>query len=312
MKTGLAQRSLSMEDFLKVLTVVVLWGCNFVAIRIGLDGFPPLFLVGIRFVLVFFPACLFIPRPKVPFWYLLGYGFFMGIAQFGLLFYSMRIGMPAGIASVMLQAHVIFSLPMAAFFLKEELRPIQVGGILISVVGVLYLSGLFHQDSPIPPLPFFLMILSAFSFGASNVWFRKLAEYNISQGQRTSAVETLVWSAPYIPLPLFLISWFTETPRAVWQAMNHLTLPSVLSLAYMVILATFVAYGLWTSLISKYSASRIGPFSLMVPLVGVLTSVLFLGETITIQQIIGMVITIAGLVFANLGSLIIARLRERV
>lgn len=300
------QRSLSLRDFLLILIVVILWGCNFVAIKIGLSGFPPLFLVGVRFLLVFFPACLWIKRPNLPWQYLFRYGFFMGIAQFGFLFYAIQIGMPAGIASVLIQAQVMFGLPLAALLLHEKITRIQIGGILLSVFGVLYLGGVFQSDRTLPLLPFFLVILAAASFGVSNVVYRQIAEYNIKQGKRTSSLEVLVWSSLFIPLPMFALSAVLETPQVVFSAVMQLKAPALLSLAYMVILSTFVAYGLWASLIGKYSASLVSPFSLLVPLVGVLASVTLLHETLDTRQITGMVITIAGLALANLGTRLVS------
>lgn len=306
------ERDLSGGDYIKVLLVVVLWGLNFAAIKIGLSGFPPLFLVGVRFVLVFFPACLWIRRPAIPFYYLLSYGFFMGIAQFGLLFTAIGMGMPAGIASVLLQAQVVFALPLAVWLLDETITPIQIAGIVISVFGVLFLGGLFHRDTALPLVPFLLVLMAAFFFGAANVFYRVIANYNTRQGQRTSALEIMVWSALYVPIPMFLLSLVMETPEAVAAAVRTLQPAALISLGYMVVFSTFAAYGLWTSLIGKYSSSKISPFSLLVPLVGVLASVVLLNETISGRQIIGIVITIAGLVFANAGTLILKKLKARI
>lgn len=301
-ETGMEQRAITLKDYLKILAVVVIWGFNFVAIKIGLSGFPPLFMVVVRFFLVFFPAALFVKRPQIPARYLMLYGFFLGIGQFGFLFFAISIGLPAGVASVLLQSQVVFTLILSAVLLKEKITGIQVLGILISVFGVLYLGGVFQTGSELPLAPFFLAILAAVCFGASNVAYRGIHDYNQSHGLVTDVTAILVWTGLYIPLPMLLISLVLETPEVIWTALTRLEAPAVISIGYSVVLSTFVAYGLWNRLISRFSASRIAPFSLLVPLAGVLGAVLFLGETVSLRQTTGMAITIAGLVVANLGN----------
>lgn len=310
------QKDISWMDYLKILTVIVIWGFNFVAIKIGLSGFPPLFMVAVRFFLVFFPAALFIKKPDIPARYLIVYGSFLGIGQFGLLFYAISIGLPTGLSSVLLQSQVVFTLIISGILLKEKIARIQILGILISVFGVLYLGGLFHAGSRVAFFPFFLAILAAVCFGASNVSYRLIFDYNVAHAKPTDVTAILVWSAVYIPLPMVLISFIVEKPMVIWAALTHLQAPAVISIAYSVLLSTFVAYGLWNRLISRFSASKIAPFSLLVPIVGVYGAVLFLGESVTMRQVTGILITISGLLVANLGTRLIrsgklTRIRQR-
>lgn len=305
------QDRISLKDFGLVLIVVILWGLNFIAMKIGLSGFPPFFLVAMRFGFVFFPACLWIKRPKVPLKYLFWYSFFLGVGQYSFMFTALMMGMPAGIASVLLQSQVIFSLILAALLLEEKITSIQVLGIMISVFGVLFLGGVFDQDTTLPFVPFILMILAAISFGTSNVRYRMIVDYNNKRGETTNSLQILVWSSLFVPIPMFIISFVLETPQVVFLAIRQLQAPALLSLLYMVVLSTLIAYGLWGSLIGKYSSSKIAPFSLLVPLVGVLSGYLVLGESMTQRQIIGIVITVSGLVFTNLGTMIIKKIAFR-
>ena len=298
----MAQREMTMKDYLEILIVVVVWGFNFIAIKIGLSGFPPLFMVVIRFLLVFFPAAFFIKRPNIPARYLIIYGLFMGIGQFSLLFYSINIGLPAGIASVLLQSQAVFTLLFSAILIKEKIAGVQILGIMISVFGVLYLGGVFNAATRLPAIPFILALLAAVCFGASNVAYRAIHDYSQKHNQTTDVTGILVWTALYIPVPMLLISLLVETPAVIWSALTKLQAPAVISIAYTVLLSTFVAYGLWNRLISRFSASRIAPFSLLVPIVAVFGAVLFLSESVFVDQYIGMVITIIGLVVTNLGT----------
>ena len=293
------------KDYLKILTVVVIWGLNFIAIKIGLSGFPPLFMVVVRFLLVFFPAALFIKRPQIPARYLMVYGFFMAIGQFGFLFYAISIGLPTGIASVLLQSQVVFTLIFSYLLLKEKISGIQIAGILISVFGVLFLGGVFSASSRLPLIPFIFAMFAALCFGASNVAYRAIHNYTERHQLQTDVTAIIVWTALYIPLPMLLISLAVESPAVIITALTHLKPPAVISMAYTILLSTFVAYGLWNRMISHFSASRVAPFSLLVPIIGVLGSVLFLGETVSSHQLIGMLITISGLVVTNLGNRLI-------
>ena len=139
---------------------------------------------------------------------------------------------------------------------------------MISVFGVLFLGGVFDQDTTLPFVPFILMILAAISFGTSTVRYRMIVDYNNKRGETTNSLQILVFSS-------------------------------------------LIAFGLWGSLIGKYSSSKIAPFSLLVPLVGVLSAYLVLGESMTQRQIIGIVITVSGLVFTNLGTMIIKKIAFR-
>lgn len=93
---------MSRKDGVLALLVVVVWGLNFVVIKVGLHNMPPLMLAGLRFMLVAFPAIFFVARPKVPLNLLLGYGLTISFAQFAFLFCAINFGMPAGLASLVL------------------------------------------------------------------------------------------------------------------------------------------------------------------------------------------------------------------
>ncbi|PKK38880.1 Permease of the drug/metabolite transporter (DMT) superfamily protein [Clostridiaceae bacterium JG1575] len=271
------------------------------AIRFGLNGFPPLFLVFLRFFFTVFPALFFMKKPPVPWGALFRYGFFMGIGQFGLLFYAMHLGMPAGIASVLLQSQVLFALALSRGLLKEPITGVQILGLLLSVVGVLYLGGVFRRAGELPELPFFMTLGAAFCFGAANVQFRRISESCRRQNQPVLVLPILVWSSLFVPLPMLVLSLWVETPAGIAVALREIQPAAVASLAYIVVLSTFLAYGLWNWLISEHSASRISPFSLLVPVAGVFGAVLILKEPITSWQVLGMALTGAGLLIATLG-----------
>src|SRR3954463_9609914 len=127
---------MSVRDTLLVLAVVLVWGVNFVAIRWGVDEVPPLLLTALRYVVAAVPAVFFIKRPKVALGILVGYGIAVGVGQFGLLFTAIKFGMPAGLASVVIQLQVFFTIGLAVLFLGERPRGAQFAGALVAFAGI--------------------------------------------------------------------------------------------------------------------------------------------------------------------------------
>ncbi len=127
---------MSAQDLVIILAVVVIWGINFVALRVGLDGVPPMLLVCLRFVLCALPAVFFVKRPQVQWRYVVGYGAVLGIIKFSLLYGGLKIGMPAGLSSIILQTQSFFTLGFAAALLGERVKPNQMVGILIAFGGL--------------------------------------------------------------------------------------------------------------------------------------------------------------------------------
>lgn len=127
------------KDGLLALLVVVVWGLNFVVIKLGLHNMPPLMLAGLRFMLVAFPALLFVSRPAIPLRLLLGYGLTISFGQFAFLFCAIGLGMPAGLASLVLQAQAFFTIILGAFVFGERLQGKQLAGIALAIFGVLVL-----------------------------------------------------------------------------------------------------------------------------------------------------------------------------
>ena len=145
-----------LKDLLIALVVIVAWGVNFVVIKVGLDGLPPMLLGALRFLLVAFPAVLLIKRPKLPWRWLVAYGATISLGQFAFLFQAMYSGMPPGLASLVLQSQAFFTLGFAALFLGERLRPASVLGLLVAAAGLAMIGS---EDSAHVPLIALLLTL---------------------------------------------------------------------------------------------------------------------------------------------------------
>lgn len=276
------------RDRLLGLTVVVLWGLNFLAIRAGLDHFPPFFFAALRFFVIAIPVILFVPRPQVPLKWLLVYGLGFGVGQFAFLFWAMHVGMPTGLASLVLQSSAPFTVVLGAVLLRERLRPAQVCGLLVAMAGMTLIGWDRAQHAAL--LPVALTLLAGLSWAVGNIGNRKAAS--------DQPMRLMLWMCVIPPLPMLALSFGVEGPSAGWNSLTSSlegTGPLALAgLAYIVILGTVAGSGLWTALLSRYPAGMVAPFSLLVPIVGIGASWLVLHEEPSVLSLIGGAVVIAG------------------
>jgi O-acetylserine/cysteine efflux transporter len=296
--------SMNRRDYLLALLVVTIWGTNFTVIRIGLDGVPPMLLAALRFIFAVLPAIFFVRRPAVNARYWITYGLTVGVGQFGCLFYAMHVGMPAGVASVVLQSQVFFTLLFAAIFLRESVSGSQLAGLGIAAMG-LFLVG-YHNGSTkilaIPRIGLLLTLAGAAFWGISNIIIRKAAASAASQGERLDMFGLVVWSSLVPPVPLILLALSLDTPGSVIRAITALNGISLFSIAYLAFAATLFGFGSWSKLLSKYPASHVAPLSLLVPITGLLTARIILGEQLSLLQWGGCLTVIIGLLVSNFGQ----------
>ncbi|MFT0633805.1 EamA family transporter [Pseudomonas sihuiensis] len=289
------------KDLLLALLVIVVWGLNFVVIKVGLHGMPPMLMGALRFMLAAFPAILFVRRPQVPLRWMLAYGMTISVGQFAFLFYAMYVGMPAGLASLVLQSQAFFTLFFAALFLGERLRGSNLFGLLVAASG-LVLIGL--QGGQAMTLAGFALTIAAASMWAlGNVVTRKLGKVNL--------VGLVVWGSLIPPLPFLALSLWLEGPELISQSLRTFSLDSLLVLAYLAFGATILGYGLWSRLLSRYPASQVAPFSLLVPVVGISSSALLLGERLGSLQMVGAALVMAGLLINVWGGRLLDSWRQR-
>jgi O-acetylserine/cysteine efflux transporter len=269
---------------LAAIAMVTIWGFNFVVIRWGLNGIPPLTLTMLRFALAAFPAILFVARPAVSWKLIAGYGIFAFAVQFGLLFSGMAVGMPAGLASLVIQVQAFFTLALVAVLLHERSRPIQLLGAVVAGAGLVVVA--WH----LPPstfLGFVLVIGAALSWATANVLVKKI------RSDRPLAV--VAWgsvAAFAVLLPLALV---VDGPAQVASTIANMSPAVWLGVAFQAWPTTLLAFGIWAWLLRSYPAALIAPFTLLVPVIGMSSAAWLLGEDIAWWTIAGGALVLAGL-----------------
>jgi len=279
------------KDVLLAMLVVVAWGLNFVVIKVGLHAMPPLMLAGLRFLLVAFPALLFVARPKVPMRLLLGYGLTISFGQFAFLFCAIKFGMPAGLASLVLQAQAFFTIILGAGIFGERLQVKQLVGIALAVVGVLVLIQASFTGQHIPLLGFMLTLAGAFSWACGNIFNKKIMQHS----SRPAVMSLVVWSALIPIVPFMVCSLIFDGPALMLESVVAIDTTTLLSLVYLAFIATILGYGIWGTLLGRYETWRVAPLSLLVPVVGMASAALLLDEQLSVMQLAGAVLVMAGL-----------------
>ncbi|MGC0905587.1 EamA family transporter [Pantoea agglomerans] len=300
---------MSVKDMLLALCVVVAWGVNFVVIKLGLQGMPPFLLAGLRFTLVAFPAILFVRRPPIPLRWLVVYGMTISFGQFAFLFLAIKLGMPAGLASLVLQAQAFFTLLLGALLLAEKLRWNHIVGIIIATLGMFLLAtaGMEGQTSAGITLTTMMLTLSAaLSWGLGNI-----TNKIIMRNRSVPIMSLVVWSALVPIVPFFACSLLFDGQAAIVNSLLHIGLQTVLALFYLAFVATIVGYAIWGNLLSRYETWRVAPLSLLVPVVGIITAALVLDEHLSGQQMLGAVVIILGLLVNVFGGVLGQRLAMR-
>ncbi len=287
------------KDLMLALVVIVVWGMNFVVIKVGLDDIPPMLLGSLRFLLAAFPAVLFIKRPQMPLRWLLAYGGTISLGQFAFLFSAMKVGMPAGLASLVLQSQAFFTLFFAVLFLGERLRASNLVGLIIAAGGLLLIG--MQGDRSMTLAGFLLTICAASMWALGNIVTRKVGKVNL--------VGLVVWGSLIPPIPFFALSWVLEGPEAIGGALRGFGMDSALVLIYLAFGATILGYGLWSRLLSRYPANTVAPFSLLVPVVGLTSAAVLLDEHLGVLQAVGALLVMLGLVINVGGGWVVGRLR---
>lgn len=293
------------RDLAAALVVVVVWGVNFVVMKFALRDFTPFQLGAARYVFAVLPLLLFVRPPAIPWKWLALYGLFQGVGQFGILFLALKVGMTAALASVLLQTQVFFTALFGFVLLHERAsRPLQAGMVLaalgLACFALNYLAPADAGAAAATTLAGFVLTLGAAAMWAmSNIVARRVQQGGVAY----SPMAFVVWSSLFAILPFTLLSWVFDPEATRWQ-WTQARASSWLAVAYLGWVATILGYSLWTGLLKRHPANRVAPFSLGVPVVGLTTGMLVLGEAITPWQWAGITLVVAALACVMLGGML--------
>lgn len=276
------------RDLALVLLVVLLWGMNFVVIKLGLRGVSPFVLAGLRFTLTALPAIFFLRRPRLPFRVYAGFALTTFLGQFTLLFWAIKVGMPTGLSSLVHQSQAFFTVLLAAVVLGERPRPAQLLGMGVAALGLASIAT--GSGASFPLAGFVLNLGAALAWAAGNLVSRSLARHG-----EVNALAFVVWSALPLPLAFFAFAWAFEGRHEVAASLTAMDAVSWAAVAYLAFGATLAGYGLWSRLLKTYPAAQVARFTLLVPVIGLGCGWLAFGERLSAAQLAGCALVIAGL-----------------
>ncbi|QDZ12066.1 EamA family transporter [Devosia ginsengisoli] len=287
-----------LRDIALALGVVLIWGVNFVAIKWGVDEISPFLLTALRYLGCALPAIFFIRKPQVGWGLLVAYGMTVGVLQFGFLFTAIGLGMPAGLASLVMQMQVFLTMVLAMLLLGERPTALQLGGAAIALVGLGTIAAEHIGGAVLVPL--LLTLVAAGFWAISNILTK--------QAGKVDMLGFVVWGSLVPPLPMLALSLLFEGPQSV-AALLSISPQAIFSVLFIAYGSTLIGYGAWAVLLGRHRASVIAPFSLLVPVVGFAAAFVFLGEQVSLLEVAGSLLIFAGLVLNVFGPRLLARLR---
>ncbi len=269
------------RDIALAVALMAAWGINFVAIDIGLDRMPPLLFGAVRFAIAAVPAVLFVGKPQVPWRWVLAVGFSLGVAQFGLLFVGIAAGMPAGLSSLVMQSQAIFTAVFAVTLLRERPHLRTWIGLAVAGAGIVLIAARLGGNGPVGA--FALVLGAAASWGLSNVAVRKAAPPDM--------LRFMVWVSAVATLPLLGLSlWLEEfSVRLDWAGAG--------ALVYIAGVSTLAGFAIWGALIKRYGAATVAPFSMLVPVFGMGSAALWLGEPLHASDLAAGILVVSGVLY---------------
>ncbi|MHC0429759.1 EamA family transporter [Streptomyces sp. O3] len=271
--------------------VAAVWGVNFVVIEIGLGHFPPLLFSALRFLAAAVPAVFLVGRPCVGWKWLTGVGLALGVAKFGLVFAGMDAGMGAGLASLVLQIQAVFTALLAFALLGERPGRVRAFGMGVAFAGIGVAA--YDEGASGPLLGFAMVVAGAFAWGFSNVLTRRAAPRD--------ALNFMVWVSVVPILPLLLLSFALEGGDEIGRALGGLDWAGVGAILFVAWVSTLFGFGAWGWLLRRHPASSVAPFSLLVPVFGMSSAAMILGEGVSGLRWCAAVLLVGGVAVTSLG-----------
>ena len=269
------------------LAIVAVWGTNFVVIKISLDSFPPFLFAALRYIFALLPVVFFLPRPKVSWRNLLVYGLATGVGQFGVMYFAIDGRISPGLASLVIQTQVFFTIGFAMFFAKEGLRLYQAVAVAIAMIGLIIIA--LHTDATTTFLGLALVVFAGFSWGVANTVSRRAGAINM--------LSYVVWASAFSIPPLLIVSAIFEGgPSHLWGVTLAAPMGAWMGVFWQSWANTLFGYAAWGWLLSKHPAAVVAPAPLLVPIFGMGASTFFLDEALPEWKMMAAGLVITGLI----------------
>lgn len=282
---------MTLRDVLAALLVVTILGLAFVAIKAGLETVPPLMLCALRFAFAAVPAAFVIRPPRAPGVLVAAFGLALGIGQFGLLLSGIRLGMPAGLSSLLIQIQAPFTVALAWAVLEERPRALQVLGGAVALLGVVAVA--LGRGGAAPLGPLLMVVGAALGWASANIIVKRIG--------RVDMLALMVWGSLATAPPLFILSLIVEGPAAL-TALTHPSWAAIGSIVFQAYPTTLLAFGLWNRLLTRYPAATVTPFALLVPVAGILSTHVVLGEPLSADILAGGGLILMGIALSLRGG----------
>ncbi len=293
------QSSLTPRHLLLALLVMAVWGSNFVVIRIGLDHLPPLLFAALRFSVAFLPAALFLRPPSAPWRNLAAYGVLIGAVQFGMLFLAMSGHITPGLASLVVQTQVFFTIALSMRLSGERVRPFQLAALALATAGIALI--IWRTDGSATPLGIALVLIAAMGWAGGNMVARQTPGVNM--------LAYVVWASLFAAPPLFALSLVFEGWPAIRDGVTRADASTWAAVVWQAVGNTLFGYTAWGWLLARYQAATVAPMSLLVPVFGMAASAVFLHEALPGWKLAAAALVMAGLALNTLWPRLQARLR---
>jgi len=278
---------LPLRHFLLALAVVAVWGSNFTVAKLALHDLPPVFFAFMRFLLVFFPAVLFIRRPAVPWRLLASYGLLIGAVQFGFLFVAMKHDISPGLASLVVQSQAFFTIGLSIALSGEQVKPFQWIALALAASGLLIIIA--HGGADATPLGVVLVLVAALGWAGGNQVSRISGPVDM--------LAYVVWSSVFALPPLLALALIFDGWPAIQAGVMTAGPVAWGALVYQSVANSMFGYAVWGWLLSRYPAATVAPLSLLVPVFGFSVSALVLGEAFPFWKLAAFALVLGGLAF---------------
>jgi len=283
---------MSFKDFLIGVLITFIWGVNFSVIKLGLLSLDSFMLTGFRFMLCALPLVFFIKKPDVKMSYIISYGLIFGVGLWGMVTLGIYFGISAGVASLVLQSSVFFTIILGAIILKEKIDKSKKIGFIFALFGLALIISV--TDGSVTIVGVILVLIGAISWSVANILVKKSGVKEM--------FPFIIWSSLFSPIPLFILAYLTQGSIVYVDFFKHLDSMAIFSILFQVYPTTLIGYWVWNSLLQKYPISNVAPLSLLVPIFGLLGSFLIFNEEIGALKVLACIFIMLGLIVNIFGK----------